>query len=190
MEINLIPRRSPFEKYRVLIIFLLCFLLLALIASLFLYNLYLNKQIADADAGIKRVLADSVTLRAERTVKREDVIYNNLLDQIAQIKGKEQDYGRMLDRIAALLSNQTKVAAAEMDAAQGVVTLSVTSDSIVAIADYAELLRHEKWAKQVLVEKIQNNKKDSPSPAPDAAASQPYSTTVRIELQEKAGGGS
>ena len=157
---------------------------------MFFYNAYLNKQINDTEAGIKRVLADSVTLRAERTVKREDVIYNNLLDRIAEIKGKEHDYGQMLDRIAALLSNQTKVVAAEMDAAQGVVTLSVTSDSIVAIADYAELLRREKWAKQVLVEKIQNNKKDSLSSAPDAATAQPYSTAIRIELQEKAGDGS
>ena len=95
----------------------------------------------------------------------------------------------MLDRIAALLSKQTKVVAVEMDAAQGVVTLSVTSDSMVAIADYAELLRHEKWAKQVLVEKIQNNKKDSPASASDAATAQPYSTTVRVELQQEAGGG-
>jgi Tfp pilus assembly protein PilN len=112
-----------------------------------------------------------------------------LLDRIAEIKSKENDYGEMLDRIAALLSKQTKVVAAEMDADQGVVMLSVTSDSIVAIADYAELLRREKWAKQVFVEKIQNNKKDSSSSTPDAATAQPYSTTVRVELQQEAGGG-
>src|SRR4051812_1876808 len=127
------PRRTPWEKYRIPIIFSLSFLLLAAIASMFLYDWYLNKRIADVEHGIKRVLSDSVTLRAERTVKREDVIYNNLLDKIAEIKGKEHDYGQMLDRVAALLSKQTKVVAAEMDAAQGVVTLSVTSDSIVAI---------------------------------------------------------
>ena len=93
MEINLMPRRTPWEKYRLPIIFLLSFLLLAAIAGLFLYDWYLDKRIADTEAGIKRVLADSVTLRAERTVKREDVIYNNLLDKIAEIKSKDHDYG-------------------------------------------------------------------------------------------------
>ena len=191
MEINLIPRRSPYEKYRSAIIVFFAFLLLIGIGSGFYYDHLLNTRIADLEAETKRAQSDNAVLRMERTVKKEDVLFNDLRDKIEAIRDKQHDFGQMLDRIAALLSERTKVVAAEMDASQGIVVLSVTSESIVAIADYAEALRDEPWARDVLVEKIQNNTKgDKLIPEADAAAAQPYSTTIRIELEpKKAGGG-
>lgn len=194
MEINLLPRRSPLEKYRVLLILSLTFLLLSGIGGGIFAYASLSMDIAATQAALDRINGDKTVLIAERTVSPELKQLLEFDKTITQMKQKEHEYGKMIDTIAAQLTDQTIVTAAGMDTANGLIRMRLSSESIDVIAEYAELLRREPWVADVLITDITNqNKQDKLAGAPQSSqaaepAAAPLSYTAEVVISVKPAG--
>ncbi|HEU4965137.1 MAG TPA: PilN domain-containing protein [Bacilli bacterium] len=176
MEINLLPRRTPLETYRLPILIGAIVLILAALITPVLFYLSLAADIATTQAQLDRAQADKTVMVAERTVSPELRKLQEYQKTIEQLQHQERRYGEMLDRVAAQLSTITVVTEATLEANQRALTMNVQAESIDVIADYAELLRREPWVQDVKITEIDRS---------DAQTEEetPFSADLTIRLQ-------
>jgi Tfp pilus assembly protein PilN len=161
LEINLLPKRSPFEEYRFLLIALPILLVLAGGVFGLVRFWQIDSDLSLLQSDLYRVKSDNIVLRAERNADSKTKLFNDIQTSVHDVQQNEHHYGLMLDGIAAKLSNKTRVTSATMDADKQMVTLELQSDSVDNIADYATLLRTEPWVKDVFIQNIKNTLDDS-----------------------------
>lgn len=184
MEINLLPRLTPYQKYRTPIFLGVALLLFILVASVFLYYLSLNSQIESVKHDLERIQGDNTVLKAERAVSKELRLYYDIKKEVQKLRTNEQEYAKILDGLASKLSAKTEVYGASMSTERQRLELDVRAESMDVIADLATLLRSEPWVQDVFIERIRNNdKQDEPTDeGATEAKSDAFTTKVIIQV--------
>lgn len=161
MEINLLPRRSPYEEYRFLIIALPILLLIACGTYGLVQYWQMNSNLALLQNDLYHIKSDNIVLRAEHRSDSKTKLFNDIQTAVQEVQQKQHHNGVMLDAIAANLPEKMRVTSATMDLDKKQITLELQSDSVDHIAEYAALLRKEPWVQDVFVQNINNTVDDS-----------------------------
>ena len=157
MEINLLPRPSFYEKYRVAVLAGAGLLVVGIAFNAIYAYTSLNNKIAASKSDLVRIKSDIIVLQAERTVAPEMRRFQELQQAVDGLKQGQNEFGEILDGIAAQLSRKSRVTAASFDSEKQALVLELSSESVEVIAEYETLLRTEPWVADVFVEKIEND---------------------------------
>lgn len=163
MEINLLPRPSVAEKYRVPVLVIASLLLVAGSGAAWHYGQALNRQIEQARVALQQVQGDQVVLMAERTVLPETQEFRALQAAVQAVVHAEHQTAAWLDAIAGKLAAQTEVVDVSYQREEQALTLDLHVESINVTADLAESLRQEPWIQEVSVAELQK-REDSVRP--------------------------
>lgn len=163
MEINLLPARSFFDKYRVLLITVPALLLISLAILFFVNMMRLDADLATQRGKLASITSENVSLQAERTMDAKTKLFHQIEQAVRDVQDSEHAPGPILDGIKAKLPDPMRVTTITMNADSQQVTLSLEADSIDHIASYAEKLRAESWAKEVVVQDIEQTKDNTVS---------------------------
>lgn len=205
MEINLLPRPSFYEKYRVAVLAGAGLLVVGIAFNAIYAYTALNSKIATSKSDLDRIKSDIIVLQAERTVAPEMRRFQELQQAVDGLKQSQYEFGEILDGIAAKLSRKSRVTAASFDSEKQALVLELSSESVEVIAEYETLLRAEPWAADVFVEKIENDTAqeeqtlaapgltalagaaDAPLPAEESQEKKerPYAAAITILLVKK-----
>jgi hypothetical protein len=182
VEINLLPRPSFYEKYR-LAVLVGAGLLVALIVlnAVYAYT-SLNSKIAQARGELDRIKSDLIVLSSERAMTPEMRRLQEMQTAVETLRKEQHDFGRILDGIAAKLSRKSRVTAASFDAEKQAISLELSSESMDVIAEYETLLRSEPWVRDLFVEKIENNTFSERENVAQDKKERPYHATITILL--------
>lgn len=198
MEINLLPRPSFYEKYRIAVLAGAGLLVVGIACTALYAYTSLNHKILQSKSDLDRIKSDIIVLQAERTVAPEMRRFQELQQAVDVRRQGEYEFGEILDGIASQLSRKSRVTAASFDSEKQALVLELSSESVEVIAEYETLLRTEPWVADVFVEKIENaTVKEEPKPSLTAAGEtppaelpqekkeRPYAAAITILLVKK-----
>jgi len=186
LEINLLPRLTPYQKYRAPIFLGVILLIVTLVAAAFLYYLSLNSQIDSVQKELERIKGDNTVLKAERAISKDLRLYYDIKNEAQKLREHEQEYAKILDGLASKLSAKTEVYAASMNPERQRLELDIRAESLDVIADLAALLRTEPWVQDVYIERIRNNDKQQDEPTENEkteATNEAFTSKIVIQIK-------
>jgi hypothetical protein len=156
MEINLLPRQSAFEKYRLLLFLSIGSMLVG--SFLYLWVLYVNvtADLSFVQAELNRAKSENTALQARLKPDPQTAVYESILTASDLLRKKQSDMVKMLDTISANLSPKSKISMAAYNHEESKLELTVHTESMNVVAEYAVLLKKNNWVKDVLIEQIKN----------------------------------